>query len=264
MLGAIASRTTTIKIATGVTCPIIRMHPVVIAQAAATASLLLDGRFSIGVGAGEALNEHITGERWPPPEVRREMLAEAVSIMRRLWTGEVLDHHGGHFVVENARLFDPPAATMPVIVSGFGDASTELAARIGDGFWGHGTDRWPVDHYRACGGRGPTYAQIDVCAGDDVGRCRKVVAETWPNGAIPGQLLQDLPTWSHFEQAAALVAEDDVTGSVTLGNDAGAFIDAAERFADAGFDHIYFHQIGSDQDAFLSLWERELRDHLID
>src|SRR5438105_7500411 len=120
VLGAIADATERIGVGTGVTCPILRMHPAVVAQAVATTSLLFDGRFFFGVGTGEALNEHVIGVRWPPPAVRREMLEEAVSVIRELLSGETVEHRGPHYEVENARLFDPPAAAVPIIVSGFG------------------------------------------------------------------------------------------------------------------------------------------------
>ena len=135
----------------GVTCPLVRMHPAVVAQAAATTSLLLGDRFWFGVGTGEALNEHILGHRWPPPEVRLAMLDEAIRILRRLWTGETVDHHGEIYTVENARLFDPPEQPIQLIVSGFGPAAAELAGLVGDGYFGHGTDRGPIQIYEKAG-----------------------------------------------------------------------------------------------------------------
>jgi G6PDH family F420-dependent oxidoreductase len=262
VLGAVASRTERIQLAVGVTCPLVRIHPAVVAQAAATTSLLARGRFSLGVGSGEALNEHILGHRWPPPEVRLGMLEEAVDIIRRLWTGETVDHHGPVYTVENARLFDPPADDLPLIVSGFGTAAAELAGRIGDGLWGHGGDAESVEHYRDAGGDGPRYAQLNVCVGDDAEACRKTVEEIWPNAGIPGQLAQDLPTWSHFEQAAQIVDRDTATSSVTVGNDVDGVVEAAKKYLDSGFDHIYLHQIGPDQDAFFDLWKAGLGDAL--
>ena len=162
VLGGIAERTEAIDVVVGVTCPTVRIHPGIIAHAAATTSLLFDGRFSLGVGSGEALNEHIFGDRWPTPEVRLRMLEEAVDVMRRLWTGETVDHRGEVYTVENARLFDVPTEPVPVIVSGFGEAAAELAGRIGDGYFGHGTDASLVETFRSAGGTGPRYAQINV------------------------------------------------------------------------------------------------------
>jgi coenzyme F420-dependent glucose-6-phosphate dehydrogenase len=262
VLGGIAQRTDAIDVVVGVTCPTVRTHPGIIAHAAATTALMFDGRFSLGVGSGEALNEHIFGHRWPTPEVRLQMLEEAVDVMRQLWTGETIDHRGDIYTVENARLFDPPAGPLPVIVSGFGETAAELAARIGDGLFGHGTDGSLVETYRSAGGTGPRYAQINVCVGADVDECRRTVHEIWPNAAIPGQLSQDLPTWTHFEQAAELVTPDVAVESITIGPDPDAVVKTAGEFIDAGYDHLYFHQIGPDQDAFLDLWSNGLADSL--
>lgn len=259
VLGAAAERTEQIGLAVGVTCPIVRVHPAIVAHAAATTSLLSEGRFSLGVGTGEALNEHILGHRWPRPEVRRAMLEEAVEIMRALWTGETIDHRGAFYEVENARLFDPPEHDLPVIVSGFGDAATELAGRIGDGFWGHAPDPDTIATYRGAGGIGPTYAQLNLCWAADEESARKTVHRVWANGAVPGQLSQDLPTWTHFEQAAELVDEDAAVASVPCGPDiAEAMAKTVREYVTAGYDHLYFHQIGPDQEGFFGFWEREL------
>lgn len=262
VLGAIAQATDTLPVAVGVTCPTVRIHPAVIAQAAATTSLLFGGRFALGVGTGEALNEHILGHRWPTPEVRLAMLDEAVGILRELWTGETVDHRGKIFTVENARIFDPPVGTLPVIVSGFGTDAAELAGRIGDGLWTHGSSSDAVEAFRAAGGSGPVYAQLNVCLGDDEQACRKTVHEVWPNGAIPGQLSQDLPTWTHFEQAAQLVTEDDAVESVTVGDDLDAVVEAARTYVQNGVDHVHLHQIGPDQDALFDRWSGGLADEL--
>jgi coenzyme F420-dependent glucose-6-phosphate dehydrogenase len=262
VLGAIANATDRISVGVGVSCPIVRIHPAITAHAAATTSLLFGDRFFLGVGTGEALNEHVLGHRWPRPEVRLEMLEEAVEIMRRLWTGDTVDHRGDFYEVENARLFDPPEGPVPVIVSGFGDAAVDLAARIGDGYWGHSPDPDPLRRYADGGGAGPRYAQINVCWAPDEASARRTAHEIWPNAGVPGQLSQDLPTWTHFEQAVEHVTEDIATKSVTCGPDAGAYVKAAREFTDAGFDHVYFHQIGPDQEGFLTFWDNELRDAL--
>lgn len=262
VLGGIAEATDGIEVAVGVTCPIIRLHPAIVAHAAATTSVLLDGRFRLGVGSGEALNEHVLGHRWPTPGARLEMLEEAVEIMRRLWTGDTVDHHGKYYEVENARLFDPPESEIPVIVSGFGERSMELAARIGDGYWGHAPDAEVVGQFEAAGGSGPRYAQINVCWAEDAAEARRTVHRVWPNGGVPGQLSQDLPTWKHFEEAAQIVSEDDAVGSTPCGPEVGPVLEAVEQFRSAGYDHLYFHQIGPDQDGFLRFWEEELRPAL--
>jgi len=262
VIGAIAAVTDEIKVGVGVTCPTTRIHPAIIAQATATTSLLMPGRFVFGVGTGEALNEHILGDRWPRPEVRRGMLAEAIEVIRKLWTGETVDHDGEFYEVENARLFDPPTTSPPIVISGFGDASVELAARIGDGFWGHAPDRETIKTFEASGGTGPRYAQLNLCWAEDEAAARRTAHEVWPNAGIPGQLSQDLPTWTHFEQAAELVTQADATKSVPCGPDAGPVVDAVQEYLDAGYDHVYFHQIGPDQEGFFRFWADELRPSL--
>ena len=258
VLGAVAQATEALELAVGVTCPTVRVHPAIVAQAAATVSLLSQGRFVLGVGSGEALNEHILGDRWPAPEVRLEMLEESVEVMRRLWTGETVDHHGSHYVVENARLFDPPEAPLPVIVSGFGDTSTDLAARIGDGLWTSGPTSELIDRYAAAGGEGPRYGQIHVCIGPDAEKSRRTVHEIWPNAAMPGQIPQELPTWTHFEQVAKLVGVEEAVDGIPCGPNAEPVVEAVQAYVEAGYDHIYLHQIGPDQEALFDLWDREL------
>jgi G6PDH family F420-dependent oxidoreductase len=263
VLGAIAANTERMQVGIGVTCPIVRIHPAVIAQAAATTSLLFDGRFFLGLGTGEALNEHVVGTRWPPPAVRREMLEESVEIMRALFTGETLEHRGTHYEVDNARLFDPPTAEVPLVISGFGPDAAKLAGRIGDGFWGNAPDRDLLGAFEQAGGKGPRYAQLNLCWAESREEARKTTLETWPNSAIPGQLSQDLPTWTHFEQATEIVTEDDATESVPCGPDlVEELVESVQEYVDAGYDHLYFHQIGADQEGFFRYWESDLRDAL--
>jgi G6PDH family F420-dependent oxidoreductase len=264
VLGAIAAATERLQVGIGVTCPTVRIHPAVLAQASATTSLLFEGRFFFGVGSGEALNEHILGHRWPPAEVRLAMLEEAVDVIRQLWTGETIDHRGEFYEVENAKLFDPPEATIPIIVSAFGPKAVKLAARIGDGYWGHAPDKEIVDSYAEAGGTGPRYAQLNLCWAEDASAARKTVHEIWPNGGIPGQLAQDLPTWTHFEQAAEMVGEEEATKSVPCGPEVEPVVESVREYLDAGFDHLYFHQIGPDQDGFFRFWSDELRPALGD
>lgn len=264
VLGAIATATERIEVAVGVTCPIIRIHPAILAQASATASLLLEGRFTFGVGTGEALNEHVLGDRWPRPELRLAMLEEAVEIIRELWTGETVDHLGDFYEVENARLFDPPDPAPRIVVSGFGPKAAQLAGQIGDGYWGHSPEADLIAAFERAGGSGPRYAQLNVCVADDPAAARRTVHEIWPNGGVAGQLSQDLPTFTHFDQAAEMVTEEDATASVPCGADVEPILDSVRAFLDAGYDHLYFHQIGPDQDRFLRFWTEELQPALQD
>lgn len=262
VLGGLSAVTERVKVGVGVTCPIIRVHPAVVAHAVATTSLLFGDRFFFGVGTGEALNEHVTGERWPAPEIRLEMLEEAVGVMRELWTGQTVDHHGPHYTVENARLFDPPAEPVPVIVSGFGEMSIKLAAAIGDGYWGHSPDPESIERFVAAGGDGPRFAQVNLCWAEDEDSARKTAYQCWPNAGVKGILSQDLPTWTHFEVAASMVSEDDIAASMPCGPDVGPVVESVQKFANAGYDHLHLHQVGPDQDGFFSFWEHELRPAL--
>ena len=263
VLGAVAASTDHIDVGVGVSCPILRIHPAVVAQAVATTSLLFEGRFFLGVGTGEALNEHVVGQRWPPPAVRLEMLEEAVGILRDLFTGETIEHRGSYYEVENARLFDPPTATIPIVVSGFGPDAASLAGRIGDGYWGNAPERDLVGAFEDAGGSGPRYAQLNLCWAESEADARATVHRVWPNAAVPGQLSQDLPTWTHFEQASEVVTEADATKSVPCGPDLVEELqDSVRLYVDAGYDHLYFHQVGDDQEGFFRYWERELRDAL--
>jgi G6PDH family F420-dependent oxidoreductase len=169
--------TTTHKVTTGVTCPTVRIHPAILAQATATTQLLLDGRFVFGVGSGEALNEHITGQRWPDVDTRLHMLEEAVDVIRQLWTGRLVNHHGEHYTVENARLYSVPTAPPPIAVSAFGPKATGLAARIGEGFITVQADGELLDHYRQQGGKGPSIAALKVCWDNDESQARKLAYE---------------------------------------------------------------------------------------
>ena len=243
------------------TCPIIRIHPAVVAQAAATTALLFGDRFRFGVGTGEALNEHILGHRWPRAEVRLKMLEEAVTVMRELWKGDTVNFRGDFYEVENARLFDAPGS-VPVIVSGFGPAAIECAARIGDGYWGHSPDPSNIEQFTKHGGHGPRYAQINVCWAEDEQSAKETVHRVWPTSGLSGQLMQDLPTWNHFEQAVEIVDVEQASKSTACGPDVGKVLESVKEYVDAGYDHIYFHQIGPDQVGFLRFWERELRDAL--
>src|SRR5918999_1255829 len=163
VIGALATATPGLHVTTAVTCPTVRTHPAVIAQAAATSAVMLEGRFSLGVGSGEALNEHVLGTHWPEADVRLEMLEEAVEVMRHLWQGGQRSHRGRHYTVENARIYDLPAEPPPVLVSGFGPKAIRLAARIGDGFVTTAPDEDGIALYRSEGGKGPVHAGTKVC-----------------------------------------------------------------------------------------------------
>ena len=259
VVGAVAASTERLRVGTGVTCPTIRIHPAVIAQAAATAASLMPGRFFLGVGTGENLNEHITGARWPETQIRIEMLEEAIEIMRSLWKGEDYSHHGRFYTVEGARVYTLPDEPVPVYMAAAGTTSAERAGRLGDGLISTAPKRDIVQAFEKAGGAGkPTIAQLHVCWARTEEEARRTAHEIWPNTSIPGELGQELPLPRHFEQAAKQVTEDDVASTTPCGPDPEKHLAAIREYADAGFDKVYVHQIGPDQEGFFTFYEREI------
>jgi G6PDH family F420-dependent oxidoreductase len=263
-IGGIAASTERIEVGVGVACPLIRIHPAIVAHAAATCAAMLDGRFFLGVGTGELLNEHVVGARWPAVEVRREMLREAIDIIRRLWTGETIDVHGTYYEVENARLYTVPNDAPPIIVSALGTEAAELAAEVGDGVWGTSPDPEPLERFEKAGGDGPRVGQITLCWGEDRDEAVRVAHRVWPTAAIPGQLSQELPTPTTFEQAAQLVTPEHIADTIPCGPDVEPVVRSIREYEHAGYDRLHLHQIGPDQEGFFRFWERELRPALDD
>ncbi|MFI8084423.1 TIGR03557 family F420-dependent LLM class oxidoreductase [Kitasatospora sp. NPDC086009] len=258
VIGAL-SQTVDLPVTTLVTCPTVRLHPAVTAQAAATSAVLLGGRFTLGVGTGEALNEHVHGDRWPSFDERAEMLEEALEVMRKLFAGEQVSHRGRHYTVDNARLYTVPAEAPPVYVSGFGPNAAALAGRIGDGFVTMTPDRDLVGAFRAGGGAGkPVIGGVKVCWNDDRDKAVDLVHRLWPTELLPGELAQLLPTPAHFEQASELVTPEMVAEAVTCGNDADEHVATLRSYVDAGFDEVYVGQIGPDNEAFFDHYRREV------
>ena len=258
VIGAIAQATERLRLGTGVTCPTVRIHPAIIAQAAATAADMMPGRFFLGVGSGENLNEHILGDRWPPTDVRQAMLEEAVEVIRLLWQGGTQSHYGKHYVVENARIYTLPEDLPPIIVAGAGPKAAELAARVGDGFWGVAPQAELLETFAKAGGDGPRYGQATVCWAETEDEAKETAYRVWPNAGIMGELAQELPTPTHFEQAAQMVTPDDLAESLPLGPDPERHVESLRQYLDAGYDHVYVHQIGPDQEGFIRFYEREV------
>ena len=259
VLGGIAEATERLVVGTGVTCPTIRIHPAIVAQAAATTAAMLPGRFFLGVGTGENLNEHVLGQRWPSTQIRREMLAEAVEVMRLLWSGELTSHRGRHYTVENARIYTLPEEPIDVMVAAGGTEAAELAGRIGDGLIGTAPDAATLDAFDSAGGSGkPRYAQLTVCWAERLEDARRTAFECWPNAALEGPLGQELPLPSHFEAAVGMVTEDSVAKAVVCGPDPEPYAELIDQYVDAGYTHVYLHQVGADQDGFFGFCESEL------
>jgi G6PDH family F420-dependent oxidoreductase len=253
------SQTTFLPVTTAVTCPTMRIHPAVIAQAAATSSVMLGERFNLGIGSGEALNEHIFGDAWPSADVRLEMLEESVEVMRLLFEGGTKDHEGRHYVVENARLYTLPDEPPPILVSGFGPKAVRLAAEIGDGYVNVGPDAELLELYRSSGGGDrPAHSAFKACYGEDEAECVRTAHRTWPNEGLPGELAQVLPTPRHFEQATQLVTEEMMAEAVPCGPDPEKYREMLRQFASAGYDEVYVQQIGPNQKEFFDFFGREI------
>ena len=261
VLGAVAQATSEMRWMTAVTCPTVRTHPGIVAHAAATTATLMPGRFRLGVGSGEALNEHIFGARWPEADVRLEMLEEAVQVIRMLFEGGFQHHHGRHYTVEGARLYSLPDELPPILVSGFGPKAVKLAARIGDGFVSVGPDADGLERYREHGGEGPLTSGLKVCWGEDRDACVKIAHRIWPNEALEGELAQVLPSPRHFEQATTLVSEQQISDAVACGPDPDEHIAKIQAVVDAGYDEVYVGHIGPNHDGFVDFYEREVLQH---
>jgi G6PDH family F420-dependent oxidoreductase len=259
VLGGIATATERLVVGTGVTCPMIRIHPAIIAQAAATVGTMMPGRFFLGVGTGENLNEHVLGDKWPEYDIRAEMLEEAVDVIRLLWKGEQASHYGPFYTVENARIYDVPDPLPEIHVAAGGPKAAEVAGRIGDGLIATGPDSEVLDGFRKAGGEGkPMFGQITLCWAKSKDEAVKTAHEIWPNAAIRGEASQELPAPAHFEQLAQMVTPEDIAAAMPCGPDPEPIIEKFREYEAAGFDHIYFHQIGPDQPGFLRFAEREL------
>jgi G6PDH family F420-dependent oxidoreductase len=260
VIGAI-SQVTSLPITTAVTCPLIRQHPAVVAQAAATSSLLTGGKFALGLGSGEALNEHITGQQWPTAQRRLAMLEEAVEVIRKLFTGQQVTHYGRHFTVETARLYSVPTTPPPILMSGFGTDAVRLAAYAGDGYMSVQPNADFVRLYRESGG-GDRVVQggLKVCWDRDANQARKTMHRLWPTDAIPGEAAQLLPLPRHFGQVAQLVSEDMITAP--CGPDIDEHLRGIRAYIDADFDEIYVSQVGTEQEGFFEFYATQVLPRL--
>ncbi|HEX6920140.1 MAG TPA: TIGR03557 family F420-dependent LLM class oxidoreductase [Actinomycetes bacterium] len=262
VIGAI-SQVCRLPVTTAVTCPTLRIHPAVIAHAAATAAVQLDGRFTLGVGTGEALNEHILGDAWPSEAVRLDMLEEAVGLIREMWKGEFTYHHGPHYTVENARIYTRPAQAPRIFVSAFGDKAFDLALRIGDGFITTSPDADKVSEWRAKAGRDkPTQAGYKVCVAGTEDEGVRIAHRLWANAGLPGELSQVLPSPKHFEQASGLVTQEMTRESTVCGKDVDRHVEAFQPYAAAGFDEVFIANMGPHYRDFFALYRDEVLPRL--
>jgi G6PDH family F420-dependent oxidoreductase len=264
VLGAIAGATDSITVGTAVTCPFIRMHPAIVAQAAATTASLLPGRFFLGLGTGERLNEHVTGEEWPDPGQRRERLGASIEVIRRFWSGEEVSYRVGGIVVDRAKLYSLPTELPPIYVAAAGERSAVLAGEQGDGLISTAPKDDIVGAYREAGGEGPVIGEVTVCWAPSDDEAMRIVRERWPIPALEGDESQELATPQDFARVTAGVSEQALRDTVAMGPDPESIVGAVAKYRDAGFSHVVLHQVGDDPAPFLEMCENKLLPRLRD
>ena len=262
VLGAIAAGTDSLGLATGVTCPTVRYHPAVIAQAAATMSLLSDGRFTLGLGSGERLNEHVVGRGFPAVAERQAMLREAIEIIRLLWSGGYHSYRGKYLDLEDARVFDLPERLPQIVVAAGGPDAAELAAELGDGMFGTEPKAELFEAYRSAGGAGPAYGEVGLAWAEDEASAVRAAFESARWSLTGWKVMSELPNPANFEASARYVREEDVAGRMPCGPDAAKHLAAIRQYEQAGYDHVVLMNNGSDADGFLDFFARELKPQL--
>ena len=261
-IGAIANATDTIEVGTGVTAMVHRSHPITVAQAAATAAVMLEGRFFLGVGSGERLNEQAFGRRWPGAGERLERLRVGIDIVRRLMAGDTVNHRDDHWRVENLALTTRPAGPPPIYVAASAKRSAALAGEAADGLIGVRPDASVIDVFHGKGGRGKRcIGQVHVSIATTIDEAVGTAREWWPNSALPPAALSELARPADFEALTTDVTDDAIRTSVVCAVDGEPVIRAIDRFVAAGFDTVYVHQVGPDQQRLADLARTELLPH---
>lgn len=256
VLGAIAAATDSIVVGTAVTCPFIRLHPAIVAQASATVAALMPGRTFLGLGTGERLNEHVVGGDWPPSDDRRAALRASIDAIRQLWTGREVTFAAAGVEVEAARLYSLPQEPPPIYVAASGPKSATLAAEEGEGLITTSPDGELVSRYREAGGRGPVIGELTLCLAPSEHAAFATVRERWPLPGMKGDASTELSTPAEFAHAA--VDQDLLRERVTLGPDLWRIVDAVASCDEAGFTHVILHQVGDDQSGFFLACEDRL------
>jgi G6PDH family F420-dependent oxidoreductase len=262
VLGVIAAKTDSIGLATGVTCPTIRYHPAIIAQAAATMAIVSDGRFTLGIGSGERLNEHVVGRGFPAVAERQAMLREALEIIRQLWQGGYQSYRGEYLDLEDARVFDLPDELPVIAVAAGGPSAARLAADLGDGLFGTEPKANLLEAYRGAGGNGPTYGEVGLAWAEDEASAVKAAYESSKWSLTGWKVMSELPNPANFEASARFVREEDVAAQMPCGPDAAKHLEAIRTYEQAGYDHVVLTNNGPDSDGFMDFFARELKPQL--
>ncbi|WP_337061034.1 TIGR03557 family F420-dependent LLM class oxidoreductase [Kineococcus sp. G2] len=262
LLAAIAAKTERIGLVTGVTCPSVRYHPAIIAQAAATMQIISDGRFTLGVGAGERLNEHVVGRGFPGVAERHERFREALEIIRLLWRGGYRTYEGKHLRLEDARVFDLPEELPVIAVASSGKASARIAAELGDGLFATEPKGEIVGTWKELGGSGPAYAEVPMAWAPDEDSAIDAVLEKSRWAVTGWKVMSELPNPVNFDAATQTVGAEHVRAQFAVGPDPAAYLSGAQQYVDAGFDHLVTQNAGPDPDGFLEFFANELAEPL--
>jgi coenzyme F420-dependent glucose-6-phosphate dehydrogenase len=273
-LGAVAAKTKKITVGTGVTCPTLRYHPAIIAQAAATAAVLMPKRFFLGVGTGEALNEYSAIGQWPDYTTRRAQLGEAIELMRALWTGEKITHRGVYYQTRKAKLYTCPKEAIPIYISSMVPNSAGFAGKYGDGLITVGGeepqtykellknfDTGAKDAGKTAA-RLPRMIEIAVDYTDDEDEAIESRKAYWAGTFVPALFTQRIYTPEMSEENGAVVGSDAVRQAVCISPDPEEHIKLAKKYIDLGFDHLIFHAAGPDQRAFIEGYGRDVLPRL--
>jgi G6PDH family F420-dependent oxidoreductase len=261
VIGAL-SQACSLPVTTAVTCPTTRTHPAIIAQAAATAAVQLGGRFTLGVGTGEALNEHVLGDAWPSVDVRLAQLEEAVEVIRELWDGGQVTRRGRFYDVDTARIYTLPDSPPDIYVSAFGPKALDLAARIGDGFINTAPDGDAVSSFKDKSGGKPCQGGVKVAWAETEDEAIDHAHRLWSNAGLPGELAQVLPTPRHFEQASELVTRESTAESIVGGPDIERHVELLQGYVDAGYDEVYVANMGPHYLAMIEAYGRDVLPRL--
>jgi G6PDH family F420-dependent oxidoreductase len=262
VLGAAAQATSHIGLMTAVTCPIMRYHPAIVAQGAATMVVLSGDRFILGLGAGERLNEHIIGEGWPGIGERHERLSEAYDIIRGLLDGSMTNYRGKFFNLDDAKLFDRPDRAPAIIGAAGGPEAARLAGRKADGLITTVPQADLIEAFKSTGGNGPLFAEVPMCYAASENRAREIAHRYHRWSLAGGPVMPELPDPETFDAASSRITQDDVAEEVSLGPSPEPHLKAIREYLDAGYDHLILTQIGPEQDAFFEFFARELRPAL--
>jgi coenzyme F420-dependent glucose-6-phosphate dehydrogenase len=260
VIGGIAQVTKKINVMTGVTCPILRIHPAIIAQAAATSQDMLEGRFILGIGTGELLNEHVIGQSWPPINVRQEMITEATHIIRLLLKGGYQTFWGKFFNLDSARIYTLPKSQVPIFMAASGPESTRIASKIADGFICTSPDSKLTKIFDKTSKKKhrPKIAQFHVCFDKSIEKAKKIMTKVWPNSALPEPLNTELRLPKDFQSSISALSEEQILKGTPLGDNHEAIIQKIKEFQKAGFDQIYIHNVGPNQSEFIQFANRNV------